>query len=62
MINDRIKNYDSDNRTTKVEAYFFNVNSSPSISSLHSIQSGRSLLNEESKGIKKREKKDESDK
>lgn len=45
MITERIKDYDNDNRVTKVEAYYFKMGSSPSISSLGSIRSRKSLLN-----------------
>ena len=48
MIGERIKEFDNDHdkRATKVEAYYFKMKSSPSISSLQSIRSRKSLLNE----------------
>lgn len=48
MIGERIKDFDNDHdkRATKVEAYYFSESkSSPSISSLQSIRSRKSLLN-----------------
>lgn len=48
MIAERIRNFDNDvdNRSTKVEAYYFKMGSSASISSLGSIRSKKSLHGE----------------